>query len=374
MMASSLTVQTILNRFPPEEPLDGHRLKVCARLTGCRTARMGGMEMQCDHCKARSVCYYGCRDRHCPQCQGRASQQWSDRQRALLLPVPYFHLVFTLPHTLNGWVQLHPEVLYRRLFEAVWNTLNRFGRNTRHLRGELGMTAVLHTWGQNLSRHVHVHCLVPGGVLTDSGQWHKAKGHYLFPVRALSRRFRGRMVSLLRVSANAGELHRLANSGEVDGMLNRLMQQEWVVYTRHCLNQADTVVDYLARYTHRIAISNGRLLSMEGNRVSFRYKDYRDHGRLKTQWLEGREFVRRFLMHILPKGFMRIRHFGYLSNRTRRQKLAVIRRCLLQPPQPEPNQVKQESHRCWPCPRCDEGLVRMVRQIPRFRVVAVPTG
>lgn len=373
-MASSLTVQTILDRFLPEEPLDGHRLKVCARLTGCRTARMGGMEMQCDHCKARSVCYYGCRDRHCPQCQGRASQRWRDRQRALLLPVPYFHVVFTLPHTLNGWVQLHPEVLYRCLFRAVWNTLNQFGRNTRHLRGELGMTAVLHTWGQNLSRHVHVHCLIPGGVLTDSGQWHKAKSHYLFPVRALSRRFRGRMVSLLRVSANAGELHRVASSGEVDGVLNGLMQQEWVVYTRHCLNQADTVVDYLARYTHRIAISNGRLLSMEGNRVSFRYKDYRDHGRLKTQWLEGREFVRRFLMHILPKGFMRIRHFGYLSNRTRRQKLAVIRHRLLQPPQPETNPVSQEPHRCWPCPRCDDGLVHMVRQIPRFRIAAVPTG
>lgn len=373
-MASSLTVQTILDRFLPDEPLDNHRLKVCDRLTGCRTARMGGMEMQCDHCKTRSVCYYGCRDRHCPQCQGRASQRWSDRQRALLLPVPYFHVVFTLPHTLNGWVQLHPEVLYRRLFEAVWNTLNQFGRNTRHLRGELGMTAVLHTWGQNLSRHVHVHCLIPGGVLTGSGEWHKAKSHYLFPVRALSRRFRGRMVSLLRVSANAGELYRVTNSGEVDGVLNGLMQQDWVVYTRHCLNQADTVVDYLARYTHRIAISNGRLLSIEGDRVSFRYKDYQDHGRLKTQWLEGQEFVRRFLMHILPKGFMRIRHFGYLSNRTRRQKLAVIRQCLLQPLQPESNRVNQESPRCWPCLRCNDGLVHMVRQIPRFRIVAVPTG
>ena len=373
-MASSPTVQKILDRFLPEEPLDGHRLKVCARLTGCRTARMGGMEMQCDHCKARSIYYYGCRDRHCPQCQGRASQRWSDRQRALLLPVPYFHVVFTLPHTLNGWVQLHPEVLYRCLFQAVWNTLNQFGRNTRHLRGELGMTAVLHTWGQNLSRHVHVHCLIPGGVLTGGGEWHRAKSHYLFPVRALSRRFRGRMVSSLRASANAGELRRVANSGEVDGVLNRLMQKEWVVYPRHCLNQTDTVVHYLARYTHRIAISNGRLLSMEGNRVSFRYKDYRDQGRLKSQWLEGKEFVRRFLMHILPKGFMRIRHFGYLSNRTRRQKLAVIRQCLLQPPQPETNRVNQEPHRCWPCPRCDEGLVHMVRQIPRFRIVAVPTG
>lgn len=373
-MAGTLSVQNILARFLPGQTLDSHRRKVCGRLTGCRTAQMGGMEMRCDHCQARSICYYGCRDRHCPQCQGRASQQWSERQRSLLLPVPYFHLVFTLPHTLNGWVQLHPDVVYRCLFAAVWDTLNQFGRNTRHLGGELGMTAVLHTWGQNLSRHVHVHCLIPGGVLTGTGDWHKAKSHYLFPVRALSRRFRGRMVSLLRASVNADELHRVTRSGEVDGVLDGLMQQEWVVYTRHCLNQAESVVDYLARYTHRIAISNGRLLSMDGDRISFRYKDYRDGSRIKTQWLDGQEFVRRFLMHILPKGFMRIRHFGYLSNRTRRRKLAVIRHCLSQPPKPEATLESPVSQRCWPCLLCDNGLVRMIRQIPRFKPAVIPTG
>ena len=167
------------------------------------------------------------------------------------------------------------------------------------------------------------------------------------------------MVSLLRASSNAGELHRVTNRGEVDGVLNGLMQQEWVVYTRHCLNQADSVVDYLARYTHRIA---------------FHYKDYRDHSRLKTQWLDGQEFVRRFLMHILPKGFMRIRHFGYLSNRTRRRKLAVIRHCLAQPPKPEATLESPVSQRCWPCLLCDNGLVRMIRQIPRFKPAVIPTG
>lgn len=173
--------------------------------------------MRCDHCQARSICYFGCRDRHCPQCQGRATEQWSARQRSLLLPVPYFHLVFTLPHTLNGWGgQIHPEVIYRCLFAAAWDTLSQFGRNTRYLSGELGMTAVMHTWGQNLSRHVHVHCLVPGGVLTDTGDWHKTKNDYLFPVRALSRRFGGRMVSLLSTSANADDLRRIIHSGEVD--------------------------------------------------------------------------------------------------------------------------------------------------------------
>jgi len=373
-MAGTLSVQSILARFLPGQTLDSHRRKVCARLTDCRTARMGGMDMRCDHCQARSICYYGCRDRHCPQCQGHATEQWSARQRSLLLPVPYFHLVFTLPHTLNGWVQLHPDVIYRCLFAAVWDTLKQFGRNTRHLGGELGMTAVLHTWGQNLSRHVHVHCLIPGGVLTGTGDWHKAKSHYLFPVRALSRCFRGRRVSLLRASVNAGELHRVTRSGEIDGVLDGLMQHEWVVYTRHCLNQAESVVDYLARYTHRIAISNGRLLTMEDDRIAFRYKDYRDDSRIKIQWLEGQEFVRRFLMHILPKGFMRIRHFGYLSNCTRRRKLAVIRHCLSQPPKPEATLENPASQRCWPCLLCDSGVVRMVRQVPRFRPAVILTG
>ena len=236
------------------------------------------------------------------------------------------------------------------------------------------MTAVLHTWGQNLSRHVHVHCLIPGGVLTGTGDWHKVKSHYLFPVRALSRRFRGRMVSMLRASVNAGELHRVTHCGEVDGVLNGLMQQEWVVYTRPCLSQADTVVDYLARYTHRIAISNGRLLSMDGDRISFRYKDYRDGSQIKTQWLDGQEFVRRFLMHILPKGFMRIRHFGYLSSCIRRRKLAVIRHCLAQPPKPEVTLENPASQRCWSCLLCNNGLVRMIRQIPRFRPAVIPTS
>ncbi len=220
-----------------------------------------------------------------------------------------------------------------------------------------------------------MHCLVPGGVLTDTGDWHTAKNDYLFPMRALSRRFRGRMVSLLGASANAGDLHRVTRNAEVDNVLKGLMQQEWVVYTRSCLNRADTVVGYLARYTHRIAISNGRLLSVDGDRVSFRVKDYRDDSGIKTEWLDGREFVRRFLMHILPKGFMRIRHFGYLSNRARRCKLDVIRHCLLKPPRSEMiNDSSMASQRCWPCPSCDDGLVRMVRQIPRFRAVTVPTG
>lgn len=369
-MTGAITVQSVLNQFLVTESLDSHRRKVCSRLIDCRTARMGGMEMQCDQCKVRTVHYYGCRDRHCPQCQGRASQQWCERQRRSLLPVPYFHLVFTLPHTLNGWVQVHPDVVYRRLFESVWNTLRQFGLRTKHLQGELGMTAVLHTWGQNLSRHVHVHCLIPGGVLTEAGEWHRAKHQYLFPVRALSRRFRGGMVSSLRSSARAGELHRLTEPGAINSVLNDLMAKDWVVYARHCLNQAETVVDYLARYSHRIAISNGRLLAQEGEQIVFRYKDYRDGDRQKAQQLDGVEFVRRFLMHILPKGFMRIRHFGYLSNRTRRQKLSVIHQALQRPVESDDEKLIHSGTSCaWPCTRCDDGMVHRVRQIPRCRTL-----
>ena len=181
-------------------------------------------------------------------------------------------------------------------------------------------------------------------------------------------------MSMLRVALNAGELHRVTRNGEIDGVLDSLVQHEWVVYTRHGLDQAESVVDYLARYTHRIAISNGGLLTMEDDWIAFRYKDYRDHPRLKTQWLDGQEFVRRFLMHILPKGFMRIRHFGYLSNRTRRRKLVVIRHCLSQPLKSEATLESPASQRCWPCLLCNNGLVRMVRQVPRFRPAVILTG
>jgi len=374
-MTRSVTVQSIMNQFLSTDSLDSHHRKVCSRLMDCRTARMGGMEMRCDHCQARTVHYYGCRDRHCPQCQGRASQQWCERQRRSLLPVPYFHLVFTVPHALNGWIQVHPEVVYRRLFESVWDTLSKFGHKTKHLQGELGMTAVLHTWGQNLSRHVHVHCLIPGGVLTEMGEWHRAKHQYLFPVRALSRRFRGRMVSSLRHSVRTGEFHRLQDPDAIDGILNEVMQKEWVVYARHCLNQAETVVDYLARYSHRIAISNARLVSQDGDRIKLRYKDYREGGCRKSLQLEGAEFIRRFLMHILPKGFMRIRHFGYLSNRTRRRKLTAIRQALQKPPEADVDiENGSGTQRSWPCPRCGDGVVHMVRQIPRFNARGLVTG
>lgn len=369
-MDSPATVQRALARFLDEDSLDGQRRKVCGHLLACRTEAMGGQRLRCERCGEEQRWYHGCRDRHCPQCQGRATRCWAERQREAVLPVNYYHLVFTLPHQLNGWVQLHPEVIYRLLFGSTWDTLKAFARNPKHLGGQLGMSAVLHTWGQTLIRHVHLHCLVPGGALTTKGQWKPAKGSYLFPVRALSRHFRGALVSALRQSAEAGELSRVSRRGEIDRILDSLMAQDWVVYTKHCLNHTDSVIDYLARYTHRIAITNARILSVDTNTVSLRYQDYADHNRSKTLYLAGEEFVRRYLLHVLPKGFTRIRHYGFLAGCCRAQRLAQIREALevAQEIAKEPNANAGNEIPDYRCPRCKIGHLRLIAEVqPQWR-------
>jgi hypothetical protein len=283
--------------------------------------------------------------------------------------VAYYHLVFTLPHTLNGWVQLHPEVIYRLLFRCAWQTLKAFGHNPKRLGGQLGMSAVLHTWGQTLIQHVHLHCLVPGGAMTNDGQWKAVKGSYLFPVRALSRHFRGNMVSALRHSAEMGELVRVTRPGEVDKVLDELMSHDWVVYTKHCLNHTASVIDYLARYTHRIAITNARIESVDESGVALRYKDYADGSRTKTMHLEGEEFVRRYLLHVLPKGFTRIRHYGFLAGCCRTQRLAQIREALAQPMPTEQAASKDSETPDPPCPICKIGTLRLIGELLPGRVI-----
>jgi len=364
-MDSPATVQGALSRFLSEQPLDTHRRKVCGHLLACRTEAMGGSLMRCDQCGGEQRWYHGCRDRHCPQCQGRATRIWAERQHEAVLPVAYYHLVFTLPHRLNGWVQLHPEVIYRLLFRCVWHTLKRFGQNPKRLGGQLGMSAVLHTWGQALVQHVHLHCLVPGGVMTDNGQWRSAKGDYLFPVRALSRHFRGAMVSALRQCAEASELSRITRPGEIERVLDALMGQQWVVYTKHCLNHTESVVDYLARYSHRIAITNARILNVDESGVALRYKDYADDERTKTMHLGGEEFVRRYLLHVLPKGFTRIRHYGFLAGCCRTQCLGQIREALnvAQVSANEHAEKRNGELRVHPCPLCNIGHLRLIGEV-----------
>jgi len=376
-MSESASMQTVLSRFLHDYQYH-HRLstaqhKVCRHIGLCRTDALGGQFVHCDQCDFSQRRYHSCRNRHCPQCQRQASVTWCDQQLRHVLPVSYYHVVFTLPHTLNAWVQLHPETLYRCLFASVWHTIKTFGQDPKRLDGEMGMTAVLHTWGQTVLQHVHLHCLIPGGALAaNQSQWHPAKSNYLFPVSALSRHFRGTLVSALRQAWRAGELARL-DAHQVRTQLNELMQCEWVVYCKAHLKKAQTIVNYLSRYTHKIAISDHRIKAIDETQVQFDYKDYRD-GKNKSMQLPAEEFIRRFLLHVLPPGFMRIRHYGFLSNRTRAQKLTLIRACLNQPsPSISANHSRGGktsipiSSDC-PCPKCHKGWLRVCYEIAPTRL------
>ena len=363
-----------LDDYRQHHDLSPDQAKACRHIEQCRTEALGGLLQHCDRCGYEAPQYHSCRDRHCPKCQGRAQQAWCERQRQTILPVTYYHLVFTLPHELNGWVELHPQVIYHLLFQSVWETLNAFGKDPKRLNGALGMTGVLHTWGQTLCRHVHLHCLIPGGALTDQGQWHETQGNYLFPVRALSRHFRGVMVGALRQAANHGELHRVTRPGEIDTLLDGLMTTDWVVYTKAYLKQPETVVDYLGRYSRKVALNDRRIVGIEDGQIRLRYLDYRDH-RAKVMNLSGEELIRRFLLHILPKGFMRIRHFGFLANRCRRTKLAQIRACLDAPVPVEHNQLESEDNQpdkgesvVQKCPHCKVGHLIVSGEIAPRRI------
>ncbi len=373
-MNSPVSLQGVLDNYLPDytqtRRMDARRWSVCRHLQDCRTAAMGGQQLRCADCGHETEHYFACRDRHCPQCQQGASRAWQERQAAQVLPVNYHHLVFTLPHGLNGWIQLHPETIYQLLFRAVWQTLKAFAADPKRLGGELGMTAVLHTWGQNLSQHVHLHCLVPGGVLTEDGRWHASKSDYLFPVRALSRRFRGLMVSQLRVAYTQGDLPRISDEDEPARTLNALMKTDWVVYSKACLHHGQQVVKYLSRYTHRIAISNERLLSMADGEVSFSYKDYRAGAQHKVMTLQADEFIRRFLQHVLARGFMRIRHYGYLANSCRAKKLCRVRSAIesLQAEVQQVVVISTKTTPVYPCPVCGQGLMQVSMEISPRRL------
>jgi len=375
-MNRPLTTAQIFTHFLPRyrenHPLSPQQAKITNLLCGCRTEALGGRRLHCTHCDYGTEQYHSCRNRHCPQCQQQASAAWLEQRQEDLLPIPYYHLVFTLPHSLNAWVQLHPDEIYALLFKVVWKTLKCFGRDPKRLGGELGMTAVLHTWGQNLSQHVHLHCLIPGGALAGN-EWHHAKSTYLFPVRALSRHVRGNMVSELRKAVESGVLPRLTDSRATDRTLDSLMATPWVVFARSTCSHSETVLAYLARYTHRIAISNQRLHAVDDKEVVFRYKDYATGGQQRLMRLPGQEFVRRLLLHVLPHGFMRIRHYGFLANCQRRKKLLKIRRCLddrvastakLAPMAVSVVVPAESSCRMEPrCPKCERGVLRVTGEI-----------
>ena len=294
--------------------LNSHQRRHLSALRNCRTAALGGHVDACTECGTLRVSYNSCRNRHCPKCQGNKREEWIQARNSELLPVPYFHLVFTLPKELNALCLSHSKEMYGLLFKSAWETLSLFSVNESHVT--TGMIAVLHTWGQNMSLHPHLHCIVPGGGITKSGQWRNIRtdGKFLFSVKALSKVFRAKYVALLRKAA--------ITSNET---INPLFSKPWVVYAKRPFGHPGHVVEYLGRYTHKVAISNNRIISYENNRVRFSCKDYR-HGGCKTEMeLEDTEFIRRFALHILPAGFIRIRHYGILSSTTKKVTIPAIR-------------------------------------------------
>jgi hypothetical protein len=327
------------------------QLKVMSAITQCRTAALGGHVLRCDGCGLDQVSYNSCRNRHCPKCQSSAAKRWLDARQADLLPVEYYHVVFTLPAPIADIAYQNKAALYGLLFDISAETLLRIAADPKHLGASIGATLVLHTWGSALTHHPHVHGIVPGGGLApDGSHWVACRPGFFLPVRVLSRLFRRRFLEELQRLHDGGQLRffgehaALANAAAFKTWLAPLRKSEWVVYAKRPFAGPQAVLAYLSRYTHRVAISNSRLLSMDERGVTFRWKDYRAKGktRHKAMTLSPQEFMRRFLLHVLPGGFHRIRHYGLLANSNRRDNLALARE-LLQVPSPLPDESAGEA-------------------------------
>jgi hypothetical protein len=326
------------------------QLRVMSAIEACRTAALGGHVERCEDCCHIRIAYNSCRNRHCPKCQWRAAAEWLAAREAELLPVAYFHVVFTLPAAIGAIAYQNKSKVYALLFKAAAETLLTIAADRKHLGAEIGVTAVLHTWGQNLDHHPHLHCIVPGGGVSVDGQnWVPCRPGFFLPVRVLSRLFRRLFIQGLQAAHQAGELSffsdlvSLEDRGAFDRYLAPLRRSEWVVYAKRPFAGPSQVLTYLARYTHRVAIGNSRLVSLADGAVAFRWKDYRQAGEAKVMTLAAGEFIRRFLMHTLPDGFHRIRYYGLFANGHRADKLAHCRRLLEVPPAPPTKNTEPED-------------------------------
>lgn len=318
----------LFRQFGPElGALSPEQAHVVRHITNCRTAVMGGHVQQCDHCGHLEQKYHSCRDRHCPKCQGLQQAQWLQARQAELLPVPYFHVVFTIPDELKPLFLINQKTCYSLLFEAVSQTLKEVALNPKHLGVRIGFIAVLHSWTQTLLYHPHVHCIVAGGGLDPHGeQWLCCKPDFFLPVRVLSLVFRGKLLSKLERALDKGEIR--CRNVEPTKLLQQAAKHSWVIYSKAPFAGPEQVLRYLARYTHRVALSNGRLVSLQGRQVTFRYKDRADGNKTKLLTLDAVDLLQRFLRHVVPKGLMRIRHFGFLSNGVKAKSIALCRKLL----------------------------------------------
>ncbi len=339
----ALEVADIFRTYGPawRQAQQGHlslgQLKVMSAIEQCRSAALGGHVLRCNGCDHVEIAYNSCRNRHCPKCQAKAAERWLEARQADLLPVEYYHVVFTLPAPISEIAYYNKSVIYRLLFEVAADTLQTIAADPKHLGAEIGATLVLHTWGSALTHHPHVHGIVPGGGLSlDGNRWVACKPGFFLSVRVLSRLFRRRFLEALGQAHQAGQLKffgeyaRLADATAFAQWLAPLRKCEWVVYAKRPFAGPAAVLAYLSRYTHRVAICNRRLVALDERGVTFRWKDYRISGRTrhKTMTLSPEEFMRRFLLHVLPSGFHRIRHYGLLANGERREKLAKARELL----------------------------------------------
>lgn len=393
MSDAALEVAQILRRFGRQYRqqhggLSADQARVVTALTACRTAALGGHVEECETCGHRRIAYNSCRNRHCPKCQAAATARWLERERAYLLPVPYSHVVFTLPHTLAPLALQNPRIAYGLLFQATAQTLLEIAADPQHLGAQIGFVALLHTWGQTLLHHPHLHCLVPaGGLSPEQTHWIPCSKGFFLSVRVLGARFRNQYLALLERSFREGklvfhgQLRPLAKPSAFDRLLRQAGRQKWVVYAKPPFGGPEAALKYLARYTHRIAISNARLRSVRDDAVTFTWKDYRHAHRTEEMQLAPGEFLRRFLLHVLPKGFVRIRRYGILSNCHRADRLARCRALLGaersmeaagEPHPPEDSESPIETVRENPscqrrCEACHEGQMRTIEWIPPTR-------
>jgi hypothetical protein len=373
------------------------QLKAMSAIERCRTAELGGHRLRCEKCETESIAYNSCRNRHCPKCQARAAERWLEARRADLLPIPYFHVVFTLPEALRGIAHQNKAIVYDLMFKTVAETLLTIAADPKHLGAKIGITAVLHTWGSSLVHHPHIHCIVTGGGLrpaqglrpadTDQkDEWAACRNNFFLPVKVLGARFRNRFLQALRTAHNQGDLQFfgeqkiLQDPGWFDEHLRTLKKIDWIVYAKKPFAGPEAVLTYLSRYTHRIAISNRRLVAFDDRGVTFRYKDYRDG---KTRWksmtLRTDEFIRRFLQHVLPKGFHRIRHYGLFANAQRNNNLDCARALLMPPPieqkpdsEANANDGNEDPLCAFTCRQCGAPMIVVEVLIPQHAPRAPP--
>ena len=360
------------------------RWKILNAILRCRTAALGGHIDECSRCRHRAISYNSCRNRHCPKCQANARHRWLEARRAELLPIRYVHVVFTLPHQFAPLALVNQKVVYGLLFRLAAETLMTFARDPRLLGAEIGFFAVLHTWNQKLEHHPHLHCVVSeGGIAGDGSRWVRPRYDWFLPVRAMAKAFRGKFLDALREAFDAGELRfsgqmkTLSTPRAFAALLQQSCRRKWVCYAKRPFGGPEHVLQYLGNYTHRVAISNHRLVRLEQGKVSFRWRDSAHSNQKRVMTLPVEEFLRRFLLHVLPRGFVRIRHFGFLANRKRQQQLHLCRELLQANAAPTavsccPESAPTPAKSFWSCPLCSGEMVIVERLAPGAPYVRPP--